>query len=38
MAEIETSIVIRAFNEERHLPNLLNAIQRQESPLRRRRT
>lgn len=30
MAEIETSIVIRAFNEERHLPNLLNAIQRQE--------
>ncbi len=30
MAEIETSIVIRASNEERHLPNLLNAIQRQE--------
>ena len=30
MAEIETSIVIRAFNEERHLPSLLNAIQRQD--------
>jgi len=30
MAEVETSIVIRAFNEERHLPGLLGAIQRQD--------
>ena len=30
MAKVETSIVIRAFNEEAHLPALLKAIQRQQ--------